>query len=159
MAVLLRAETDKDPNRVLVALDGVGAYDHCKRKAMLQKLKDTPSVNALLPFVRQFYGQQSRYLWTDAKGRVHDVVQGEGCEQGDALSPALFSLGFHDALKAEQEELPAGDFLVAYLDDVCLCTTREHAKRAFDTTRAHLQRHSGIRVHLGKHSAGQRQEV
>ena len=36
-------------------------------------------------------------LWTDANGKVHEISQGEGCEQGDALSPALFSLGLQGA--------------------------------------------------------------
>ena len=45
-----------------------------------------------LPFVRQFHGAPSTYLWQDDMGVVHEVHQGEG-EQGDALMPALFSLG------------------------------------------------------------------
>ena len=35
VAALLRAESDRDPNRVFLAIDGIGAYNHCKRKAML----------------------------------------------------------------------------------------------------------------------------
>ena len=117
---------------------------------MLTKLRDTPGASALLPFVMQFYGKQSHYLWTDDNGKVHDVLQGEGCEQGDPLSPALFSLGLHKALKEAQDKLPEGDFLVAYLDDVYLCTTRENALQAFRTTTQHVRDHAGIRVHLGK---------
>ena len=83
-------------------------------------------------------------------GEVHDIWQGEGCEQGDALSPALFSLGLHDALEEAQQNLPEGDFLVAYLDDVYVCTTRENAKTAFDTVARHIQSHAGIKTHLGK---------
>ena len=90
MAALLRADTDKDPNRGVIAVDGVGAYDHCKRKAVLLKLRDFPTVNSLMPFVLQFYGQQSTYLWTDDQGEVHEVQQGEGCEQGGACVLSLF---------------------------------------------------------------------
>ena len=147
---MLRAETDKDPNRVIVAVDGVGAYDHCKRSAMLSKLHSTPRARALLPFVLQFYGKQSQYLWTHDCGAVYDILQGEGCEQGDPLSPALFSLGLHDALHQAQSELPDGDFLVAYLDDVYVFTTREGASAAFDIVTRHMETHAGIRCHFGK---------
>ena len=43
--------------------------------------------------------------WQDELGIVHDVPQGEGGEQGDALMPALFSLGQHPAFEAVQSEL------------------------------------------------------
>ena len=52
------------------------------------------------PFVLQFYGQPSSYIWEDEMGEVHDIVQGEGGKQGDPLMPALFALGQHDALQA-----------------------------------------------------------
>ena len=53
---------------------------------------------SILPFVRQFYGAPSTYLWQDDAGGVHEIHQGEGGEQGDALMPALFCLGQHNAL-------------------------------------------------------------
>ena len=71
---------------------------------MLQKLRETPGAASFLPFVRMFYGRRSTYLWTDDAGVGHDIRQGEGCEQGDALSPALFSLGLHDALQKARDE-------------------------------------------------------
>ena len=46
-----------------------------------------------LPFVRQFYGIASEYLWRDDAGDVHTVAQAEGGEQGDPLMPGLFALG------------------------------------------------------------------
>ena len=60
-----------------------------------------------LPFVRMFYGQASVYLWEDDEGIVHDIHQGEGGEQGDALMPLLFSLGLHPAFQAVQAQLLA----------------------------------------------------
>ena len=54
----------------------------------------------LLPFVSTFYGRPSTYLWEDELGVVHDIQQGEGGEQGDALMPMLFRLGQHLALVA-----------------------------------------------------------
>ena len=35
---LLRATTETDPNVVVVAIDGVGAFDHIRRKAIFDKL-------------------------------------------------------------------------------------------------------------------------
>ena len=51
-------------------------------------------------------------------GVVHDVVQGEGGEQGDPLMPALFALGQHRALVAVRERLRPDEHLLAFLDDV-----------------------------------------
>ena len=61
-------------------------------------------------------GSPSSYLWEDFEGVVHEVLQGEGGEQGDALMPALFSLGQHDALVAIQG-LALDERLMAFLDD------------------------------------------
>ena len=38
----------------------------------------------------------STYFWWDARGWRRDIRQGEGCEQHDALAPALFALGPSD---------------------------------------------------------------
>ena len=38
----LRATTQLDENKVVVAIDGVGAFDHIKRKAIFQKLLEVP---------------------------------------------------------------------------------------------------------------------
>ena len=38
-----------------------------------------------MPFVLQFYGSASSYLWEDEEGVVHRFVQAEGGEQGDPL--------------------------------------------------------------------------
>ena len=46
VAALLRADTDKDPNRVVIAVNGVGAYDHCKRMPHLV------NVSLLLEYAR-----------------------------------------------------------------------------------------------------------
>ena len=92
LAFALRTATDKDPDAVILSLDGIGAYDHIRRRAMLGKLYDTPGLQTLLPFVRQFYGESSVYLWTNDGGTTHHIPQGEGGEQGDPLMPALYAL-------------------------------------------------------------------
>ena len=51
--------------------------------------------DSVLPLMRQFYVSRSNYICHDEHGIVHDVPQGEGGEQGDALMSALFSLGPH----------------------------------------------------------------
>ena len=56
---------------------------------------------AILPFVRQFYGFPSTYIWQeDAAGDIHEIHQGEGSEQGDALMPTLVCLGQHNAMSS-----------------------------------------------------------
>ena len=105
VAHLLRALLEEDPQNTVLSLDGIGAYDTIRRKAMLKKLKTLPQASAMLPFVLLSYGGPSEYLWFDDTGEANLVKQGEGGEQGDPLMPALFSLGQHDALEAVKAEL------------------------------------------------------
>ena len=67
------------------------------------------------PFVSQFYGYPSTYTWEDDEGVVHEITQREG---GDALMPALFSLGQHNALEAIQARLRPDERLMAFCDCV-----------------------------------------
>ena len=43
VAHAVRLLLEADPNRVLVSLDGVGAFDHIRRAQFLQRLHDVPS--------------------------------------------------------------------------------------------------------------------
>ena len=52
---------------------------------MLRGLANCPNAHRLLPFVMLSYGRQSTYLWSDDQGIAHEIKQGEGGEQGDAL--------------------------------------------------------------------------
>jgi hypothetical protein len=54
LALALRTTTDDDPNTVILPLDGIGAYDHVRRQAMLGKLHQTPEIRGLLSFVPVF---------------------------------------------------------------------------------------------------------
>ena len=56
----------------------------------------------------QSCGSPFSHLWADV---VHEVLQGEGGDQGDALILALFVLGQHDALFAIQYRLELGERL------------------------------------------------
>ena len=59
LALLLRFLADLDAERIILQLDGLGAFDNIRREAMLRKLMEvSPS---LVPFVRQFYGGPSTY--------------------------------------------------------------------------------------------------
>ena len=94
----VRAMTDAHSTSTVLSVDGIGAYDHVFRSAMLSKLHSEPHLHGLLPFVRAMYSDTSRYSWRDATGTQHVILQCEGGEQGDPLMLLLFSLGIHDAL-------------------------------------------------------------
>jgi len=149
-ALLLRAMLDQDTDAVVVSIDGVGAYDHVSRAAIFEKLYAEPRLRDLIPFVRLWYGRQSTYLWQDEAGNVRRVSQGEGVEQGDALAPALFALAIHDALAAASARLQDDEFLVAFLDDVYIKTTRGRARTAFDIVTQSLLGRAQIDTNLGK---------
>ena len=104
---------------------------------MLQGLCDSPSA---VPFVRQFHGSPSRYLWENDIGEVRDIDQGEGGEQGDPLMPMLFSLGQYNALRAAQ----------ARLDDVYIITSPARVSAIYAILHEELWRHARIRIHDGK---------
>ena len=73
----LRLLSDAAPDRVIVSLDGIGAYDHVRRAAFMAKLLSTPSLHPLIPFVRMWYSRQSCFLWTDDDGVTHHILQRE----------------------------------------------------------------------------------
>ena len=78
----LRAATDANPSLTILSVDGIGAYDHILRSAMLGRLHAMPEVRSLLPFVRMSYGQPSTFQWSDEMGERF-VTQAEGGGQGD----------------------------------------------------------------------------
>jgi len=141
-ALLLRSMLDQDPETVVVSIDGIGAYDHVSRAAIFEQLLAHESLRDLVPFVRMWYGQRSTYL--------RQIFQGEGVEQGDALAPALFALGIHQALVEAATRLGRDEFLIAYLDDVYIKTSRERSRAAFDVVTGSLLRNAHIDTNLGK---------
>ena len=84
-----------DPRATVLSVDGISAYHTISR------------------VVSQFYGSPSTYLRENEEGGVHEIWQGEGGEQGDALMPALFSLGQHGTLEAIQTRLRPSEWLMA----------------------------------------------
>ena len=120
----------------------------CAARSFLSKLRQVAP--ALLPFVRLIYGQPSVYCWWDDSGTCRDICQAEGCEQGDALAPALFSLGQHDGLERAAAELRPGEELLAYLDDLYVVTSSARAKPALDVVATRVEEHCGIASNVGK---------
>ena len=58
----LQTVTDAHPEATILSVDGISACDSISRVSMMQG-------DALLPFVNQFYGSPSTYLWEDDEGR------------------------------------------------------------------------------------------
>ena len=131
-----------------MSLDGRSAYDCMSRAAFLTKLHEVAP--ELLPFVHLFYGRPSTYSWWDDQGRCRQIQQGEGCEQGDPLAPALFALGQHDALHRAATTLRPDESLLAFLDDLYITTTPPRARTSLDTTVEAVADHCGIGSNLGK---------
>ena len=56
---LIRAATDASTSATVLSVDGIGAYDHVLRAALLGRLERMPRARAILPFVRLSYAQLS----------------------------------------------------------------------------------------------------
>ena len=53
----IRAITDSHPLATVQSIDGIGAFDHVLRSAMLSKLMEVPQLQELIPFVRSVYAR------------------------------------------------------------------------------------------------------
>ena len=147
---VLRAAADMDDTLTVTYIDGVGAFDHIRRQAMLSKLMWLPTACAMLPFVRLTYGQPSVYIWQDDDGQTHEVHQGEGGEQGDPLMPHLYALGQHPALEDVRGQLRPSEAIFAYLDDVYVLCQPDQATEVFNLLATALSAQAGVQVNLGK---------
>ena len=137
------------PRQHSFLIDGIGAFDLVSREAMLRGFS-AEGGEAVLPFVRQFYGAPSMYLWQDDSGVTHEFHQGEGGEQGDALMPALFSLGQHPALVAVQTQFGSNCRLLAFLDDIYARCSPDRVIPIFNSLRRELWYYSRIQICFGK---------
>ena len=70
--------TDLHPDSTVLSVDGIGAFDLVSREAMLSGLRNMEGGDTLLPFVAQFYGRPSQYIWDDDEVVCHTILQGEG---------------------------------------------------------------------------------
>ena len=147
---LLRAATDANPRATVLSVDGIGAYDHVLRAAMLSRLERMQEAKALIPFVMLSYSEPSTCDWFDDTGHRRTVLQAEGGEQGDPLMPLLFAIGIQGALEEVSGSLEDGELLCAFLDDVFLVCEPERVRFLFDLLAEALMRHAGIQLHQGK---------
>ena len=147
---LLRYLSDMHPDKVIVSIDGVGAFDHVCRARMFEQLMSSPTLQGLVLFVRQWYGSASKFVWVDDNGEAHIITQGDGGEQGDALMPALFCLALHPALEHLREVLPENATVVAYLDDLYVFCEKSEVCNVLEAAQADLQRICHIDTNLGK---------
>ena len=146
----VRVATDENPEATVLSIDGVGAYDHVNRSAMMAKLRDTPSLQGLLPFVRSVYSRPSCYKWRDSTGICHDIHHHEGGEQGDPLMPLLFSLAIHDALLRVKESMLPGELLFAFLDVVYVVSHPSRTRVVYNLLAEAFHEHAGIELNAGK---------
>ena len=47
--------TDADPNATILSIDGIGAYDHVLRSAMMSKLHTVPELRGFVVAFRQVH--------------------------------------------------------------------------------------------------------
>ena len=81
---------------------------------------------------------------------THEIRQGEGGEQGDAMIPLLYALGQHQALRSVQSQLRPSEGLLAFLDDICVVTSLERTCEVHTILREALWDNSRIQIHVGK---------
>ena len=146
----LQALTDFDPRATVLSIDGIGAFDLISRGAMLDGLRSVAGGDSVLPFVVQFYGNPSSYLWDDDDGETHEIKQGEGGKQGDLLMPMLYALGQHQTLRSVQSRLHPHERLLAFLDDVYAIAQPERIVEVHRILGEELWQHSRIRIKAGK---------
>ena len=58
---LIQFLLDEDPSRVLLSIDGVGAFDHVCRARIFEELRAHEELRDLLPFVTMWYGTASLF--------------------------------------------------------------------------------------------------
>ena len=147
---LVHKSGDRLRGPTVTSIDGVGAYDHVHRSAMLAKLLEIPELQGPLKFARFACAETTTYVWEDDEGVRHHIRQGEGGEQGDPLMPLLFSLGVHNALAAGKSRMAPGEHLLAFLDDTYILSLPQRARPLYDVMDTTLETGAGIQLHTGK---------
>ena len=150
VAHIVQHLTATNESNTVFCIDGISAFDSISREAMLTALQALPAGAQALPFVRQFYGSPSCYLWTDDEGVVHSIPQGEGGEQGDAMMPLLYALGQHAAVASIASKLEGSEKLFAFLDDIYIVCHPSRVAEIYEMIRTDLWDYAKIRINDGK---------
>ena len=74
-------------------------------------------------YVCQRFESLTHSFQEDDGGTTHEILQGEGGQQGDPLIFALFALGQHGSLVAAQSAMHPAAKLMVFLDDVYVVTS------------------------------------
>ena len=131
--------TELNTRLTVLSTDGVGAFDHVFRAAMLSKV--AVSLRECCP---------------SSKQRMHAPVRMFGWTKKVCGTPrrplhaVLFSLGIHDALEEIQQQLEPGESLFAFLDDTYVLCSPERTRVLYNLLNTTLQERAGIRLHTGK---------
>ena len=70
---IVQALTSENSETTILSVDGIGAYDLISRDAISQGVRDMVDGDKMIPFIRQFYGSPSTFLWDDDFGEVHHM--------------------------------------------------------------------------------------
>ena len=123
----IRLMTDTDHETTVLSIDGIGAYDHVLRSAMMAKLHGVPGLRFVAFRASDLFKTHKicvgRRRWSEA---CHPPSRGRRTR--DPLMPLLFCLAVHDALANVQMQLREGEHIFAFLDDVYVVTAPDHAR-------------------------------
>ncbi|CAG9118843.1 unnamed protein product [Plutella xylostella] len=101
----LRTYIEHDGGEVVLKVDIKNAFNSIDRGTFLTEIKElTPEI---YPYLWQCYSSPSYLIYNS--NRIHSEV---GCQQGDPLGPAIFSLAIHKTISSLKSKL-----IMWYLDD------------------------------------------
>ena len=147
---LLRASTDRDPTSTVLSVDGIGAYDHVLRSAMLGETVADASSSSHLTFCAPLLWSSFQLHvggWRGATAHCHASRRRRARRSAHAL---LFSIGIQDALEEVATSLAPEEHLCAFLDDIYLLCPPERVVPLYKLLSETLARVAGIRLHQGK---------
>ena len=63
------------PNKWIVNVDGVEAFDHACRAKMFDELMSNTAMPQPTPFIRQWYGDAPQFQWRDDNGTARRIYR------------------------------------------------------------------------------------
>ncbi|XP_052757454.1 uncharacterized protein LOC128202180 [Galleria mellonella] len=101
----LRTYITKSTNDILLKVDVKNAFNSLSRDALLTQIKQ--KIPHIYNFLWQCYSEPTKLMYLN-----NTLLSAVGCQQGDPLGPAIFSLGINPIIR-----LLNSKFNVWYLDD------------------------------------------